>query len=186
MASALPRMDSCPSNQPAATPASIVGGQRVGLEDDLNGHRSGVASANHHSATSRKPRLTRPRDASPTTWGHRTNGTNRDFAGALGHRLARRRQPLGTGDDWPMPRGRRRYGSAGARQSQLAWLAPRHRAAVRFTARGQGNSKATQSAGRGVGGGRDVPATTQAAPQRSAQTVMATAGRSWPARGLAG
>jgi hypothetical protein len=37
-----------------------------------------------------------------------------------------------------------------------------------------------------VGGGRDVPATTQAAPQRSAQAVVATAGRSWPARGLAG
>src|SRR6266540_3149288 len=49
-----------------------------------------------------------------------------------------------------------------------------------------GNSKATQSAGRGAGGGRDVPATTQAAPQRSAQAVVATAGRSWPARWLAG
>jgi hypothetical protein len=44
-----------PSNQPAAMPAPVIGGQRVGLEDDLNGHRSGVPSANHHSATSRKP-----------------------------------------------------------------------------------------------------------------------------------
>jgi hypothetical protein len=33
------------------------------------------------------------------------------------------------------------------RQSQLAWLAPRHQAAVRFIPREQGNSKATQSAG---------------------------------------
>jgi hypothetical protein len=37
---------------------------------------------------------------------------------------------------------------------------------------------------RGGGGrGRDVPATTQAAPQLGAQAVVATAGRSWPARG---
>jgi hypothetical protein len=30
-----------------------------------------------------KPTSTRPRDAQPTTWDHRTNGTNREFAGAL-------------------------------------------------------------------------------------------------------
>jgi hypothetical protein len=62
---ALPRSGSCPSNRSVATPASVVGGQRVGLEDDLNDHRNGVPSANHHSATSRQPRLTRPRDAGP-------------------------------------------------------------------------------------------------------------------------
>jgi hypothetical protein len=76
--------------------------------------------------------------------------------------------------------------SAGARQSQLAWLAPRHRPRfVSFLANRE-TAKQPNRRGGGAGGGRDVPATTQAAPHRSAPAVVATAGRSWPARGLAG
>jgi hypothetical protein len=36
-----------------------------------------------------------------------------------------------------------------------------------------------------MGGGRDVPARAQAAPQGSARALVATAGRSWPAGWLA-
>jgi hypothetical protein len=161
-------MDSCPSNQPAATPASIVGGQRVGLEDDLNGHRSGVASANHHSATSRKPRLTRPRDAGPTTWGHRTNGTNRDFAGAL--RAIETAVAMGFAvddtvelpsgyvpgevtrhDQWRWPRPYRSYAELLARGGELAKVAEVHRLAWISMVEGVSDGAAALFIGHGGG-----------------------------------
>jgi hypothetical protein len=62
----------------------------------------------------------------------------------------------------------------GAGRSLPGW---RHAIGPRFVSlvANRENSKATQSAGVRAGGGRDVPATTQAASQRSAQAVEATA-----------
>jgi len=93
------------------------------------------------------------------------------------------RRPGTTGQD---PGGEGRV-DAGLRvrgsRSLPGW---RHAIGPRFVSFLANRETAKQPNQRGAGGGRDVPATTQAAPHLSAPAVVATAGRSWPACGLAG
>src|SRR6266498_2138660 len=77
--------------------------------------------------------------------------------------------PSATGStgQYPGRRGRRRCGSAGGSRSQLAWLAPRHRAAVRFIPCGTGETE-KQPNQRGRGREVDVMSRQQRKQRRNA------------------